>query len=225
MFSTTATRVRNMTFGNVSQSLHHYIATKPAHVCMGCCLPGAAPKPVLRSQFASWRITCDNCGDRLLDDDTHSYASLIERYQAIALYGEKLLDDEIERSVTCWTSPTRIAQLLLMRRFTGAVCHQGRYWRFRILGEVIPEFDDICGPGQQLLPSASSPILPLHICLLWLAGVAIVEQAGPAMLDALRWLMLNSNGIDFGETAKLVPVTRGITNFTRQMQLIRESLV
>lgn len=224
MFSTPTIRLRRMTFGNISQSLHHYIAAKPICVCTSCCPTGATVKPVLRSQFASWRITCENCSYRLQDGNTRNYAPFIERYEDRALQGEKLLDEEIERGVKSWTSPTRIAQLLLMRRFTGAVSHHGRFWRFRILGELIPELDEICGPDQELLPSAANPILPLHIRLLWLAGVAIVERAGPAMLDDLRWLMLNGNGIDFGETATLAPAKRGVTILTRQMQYIRESL-
>ena len=64
--------------------------------------------------------------------------------------------------------------------------------------------------------------MPIHLRSAWLAGVATVEQAGPAMLDILRSQMLNNNPIDFGETSRK-PVFNGVTNLTRQWQIMRES--
>jgi hypothetical protein len=52
--------------------------------------------------------------------------------------------------------------------------------------------------------------------------VAIVERAGPAMLGMLWSQMFNDNSIEFGETSRK-PTFCGVTNLTRQWQLMRES--
>src|SRR5262249_590224 len=55
--------------------------------------------------------------------------------------------------------------------------------------------------SQIILPSPASPVLPLHLRPASLAGVAIVERAGPAMLEMLNPHTLGENRARFGRLA------------------------
>jgi hypothetical protein len=59
-------------------------------------------------------------------------------------------------------------------------------WRFRVLGAIVPGFDDIVAAEREKLPTPACPIIPLHLRPGLLAGVAIVERTGPEMLRMLR---------------------------------------
>lgn len=48
------------------------------------------------------------------------------------------------------------------------------------------------------LPTPASPILPLHLRPALLAGVVIVQRAGPEMLSMLRGHMMGENKARFG---------------------------
>jgi hypothetical protein len=58
--------------------------------------------------------------------------------------------------------------------------------RFRVLGAIIPDLDDVVAEQQETLPTPAKPILPLHLRPALLAGVAIFERAGPEMLRMQR---------------------------------------
>ncbi|WP_234835882.1 hypothetical protein [Sinorhizobium meliloti] len=51
-----------------------------------------------------------------------------------------------------------------------------------MLGAIIPDLDDVVATERRSLPTPANPILPLHLQPALLAGVAIVERAGPEML-------------------------------------------
>lgn len=101
-------------------------------------------------------------------------------------HGEKLVDNEAAHGLRTWASPADIARLLLMRRLPKTITPHTRPERFRVLGDILPELDDVIAERQILLPSPASPILPLSIRPALLAGIAIVERAGPAMLEMPR---------------------------------------
>jgi hypothetical protein len=113
-----------------------------------------------------------------------------------ALHGEKLIDDEAARTCRAWASPSQIARLLMMRRVPRGLTDDMRQERFRVLGIVIPEFDDIASE-QQKIPSARTPVLSLMLRPALLAGVSIVTRKGPAMLDALQHHTLGENRARF----------------------------
>ena len=185
MLATKLAAVRRMTFTNVMQSSRRLIATRPLQFCANCMSCRKDPRAILRSQLLGWRITCPSCGDPLRDNGGHELPSRFLRYRNAALRGERLLDDEAERGFRTWTSPTDIARLLLMRRIPRPLRHE-ELWRFRVLGAIVPGFDDIVAAEREKLPTPACPIIPLHLRPGLLAGVAIVERTGPEMLRMLR---------------------------------------
>ncbi|WP_158000369.1 hypothetical protein [Sinorhizobium meliloti] len=98
---------------------------------------------------------------------------LFGRYHGTALIGEQLLDDEAERGVRTWTSPTEIARLLLMRRVPMTISPGYEPRGFRVLGAIIPDLDDVVAADLRSLPTAANPMLPLHLRSALLAGVSI----------------------------------------------------
>jgi hypothetical protein len=132
----------------------------------------------------------------------------------------KLLDDEAERGIGTWTSPADIARLLLMRRVPTPVPREHDLWRFRVLGAVIPDLDHVIAERQENLPTPAKPILPLHLRPALLAGVAIVERAGPEMLRMLRGHMMGDNRVRFTDAAESMIARARRSSASSQMQLI-----
>jgi hypothetical protein len=89
-----------------------------------------------------------------------------------------LLDDEAARGIQTWASPAEIAQLLLMRRIPRPIPSQHELWRFRVLGAIVPDLDDVVATDREGLPTPASPILSLHMRPALLAGT---HPASPAL--------------------------------------------
>jgi hypothetical protein len=176
--------------------------------------------PLLRNQLLGWRITCPRCGDLLRDGDGREVPSPFRQYHSVAIRGEKLLDDEIERCVRTWTSPTEIARLLLMRRIIFPLPREHGLCLFRVLGVIIPDLDHVVAAEQVNLPTPARPILPLHLRAALLAGVAIVERAGPEMLRMLRGHMIGDNMTRFSDAAEKLIAYAGVHRHAAQRQLI-----
>ncbi|SEI21141.1 hypothetical protein SAMN05216228_106511 [Rhizobium tibeticum] len=93
-------------------------------------------------------------------------------------------------------------------------------WRFRVLGAIIPDLDGVVATERRNLPTPAIPILSLHLRPALLGGVAVVERAGPEMLEMLRGQMTGVNKVPFSSA------TDEIMNHTRrsvassQLQLI-----
>lgn len=220
MFSTDPVVIRRMTFSNVVGPAHQFIASKQEHRCANCCSDHADQSVILRSQFLGWRIRCPQCGSRLEDINGCEVPTPFQQYDAAAVRGEKLLDDEAERGVRAWASSLEIARLLLMRRLKRPVPSEEDLWRFRVLGAIIPEFDHVIVNGGDLRPTPARPILPIPIRPALLAGVAIVERAGPEMLRMLNGHMLGQNKDRFSEASeRMIAQSRGADS-PAQMQLI-----
>ncbi len=220
MFSMDAEVVRQMTFANLQKTALRFIAKEPLQRCSSCNSGTSYPGPTLRSQLQGWRITCPHCGRPFQDiaqgDDGHPF----DQYHATALRGEKLLDDDAERGIQTWTSPLELARLLLMRRVPWPFPQNAKLWRYRLLGVIIPEFDDIIAGAGSFPPSPRHPIVPLQMRPALLAGLAIVERAGPEMLKMLQTHTFGHNRSRFIEaTDHLVDPPFGLPR-PRQMQLI-----
>ena len=147
-------------------------------------------------------MTCPLCGELLTDPGGLEVAFPFLKYRQAALHGERLLDAEAERGKWTWASLVGIARLLLMRRVPKPLPGDGELWRFRVLGAIIPEFDDLVAPKPASLPSSGTPILPLYLRPALLAGVAIVYRAGPGMLPMLQSHTMGDNRVRFGELAE-----------------------
>ena len=65
-----------------------------------------------------------------------------------------------------------------MRRVPKSLPDEEEFWRFRVLGAIIPELDDLVAAKPASLPTSGTPILPLYLRPALLAGVAIVDRPG-----------------------------------------------
>ncbi|MCZ4292387.1 hypothetical protein O4H62_26425, partial [Hoeflea alexandrii] len=130
------------------------------------------------------------------------------------------LDDEAERGIGTWTSPTEIARLLLMRRIPRPFPREHDLWRFRVLGAIIPDLDHVVAEQGENLPTPAKPTLPLHMRPALLAGVAIVERAGPEMLQMLSAHMMGDNRVRFTDAAESMMARNRIWKASSQMHLI-----
>ena len=220
MFATQPAVVRRMAFTNVAQSSRRLIAARPTQICTSCSRAHTEPAPILRSQLLGWRITCPLCGSQLRDAGGRELPSPFRQHSIAAVHGERLLDDEAERGIGTWTSPADIARLLLMRRVPTPVPREHDLWRFRVLGAVIPDLDDVIAERQENLPTPAKPILPLHLRPALLAGVAIVERAGPEMFRMLRGHMMGDNRVRFTDATENMIARARRSNASSQMQLI-----
>lgn len=219
-FSIEPADIRRMTFTNVPARSHRFIAVRPLQCCTNCNPNHAAPVPVLRSQLLGWRITCPACGDLFRDTDERELPSPFRQYRDAAIRGEQLLDDEAERGIATWTSPSEIARLLLMRRIPRPIPQESDLWRFRVLGTIIPDLDGIVTAEQENLPTPASPILRLHMRPALLAGIAIVERAGPEMLRMLRRHMVGHNRFRFTDITERMIAQTQRSGSSLQLQLI-----
>jgi len=202
MFRTEAADVQRMSLSNILPKSRRLIAAKPMQFCAACSRQANSngPEPVRRSQLLGWRVTCPQCGSPLVDGDKRSIPSPFAAYWAEALDGQRLIDDEAERRVRAWASPTELACLLLMRR-DPRTTHLKCSGSFRLLGVVVPETDAVVVDSQISLPSPARPILPLRLRRALLAAVSIVEREGPAMLGWLQSKTIGQNRARFSELA------------------------
>ncbi|WP_425416331.1 TniQ family protein [Oricola indica] len=212
--------VRRMTFTNVAQSSRRLIAVRPQQSCPNCSVRRTEPEPTFRSHLVGWRLTCPACGDLFRDTDGRELPSPFRQYRDAAIRGEQLLDDEAERGIATWTSPSEIARLLLMRRIPRPIPRESDLWRFRVLGAIIPDLDGIVAAEQENLPTPASPILRLHMRPALLAGIAIVERAGPEMLRMLRRHMMGDNRVQFTDTTERMIAQAQRPRPSQQLQLI-----
>ena len=220
MFSMDAKAVRRMTFADVQSPAHRFISKEPIQRCAGCDSGTSDPRPILRSQLQGWRITCPHCGLPFRDLAQCDRSRPFHQYHAAALHGEKLIDDDADRSIHTWASPLQLTRLLLMRRVPWTFPSDAELWRFRVLGAVIPDLDDVIAGEGSFSPSPKHPILQLHVRPALLAGVAIVERAGPEMLQMLQAHTFGHNRNRFvEETDHMINPPFGLPG-PRQMQLI-----
>ena len=80
-----------------------------------------------------------------------------------------------------------------MRRIPWPPPRDGDLWRYRLLGAIVPDLDAILAKQTSFPYSPKHPILPLHIRPALLAGVAIIDRAGPPMLKMLQGHMMGEN--------------------------------
>ncbi|RUV41294.1 hypothetical protein EOD29_24350 [Mesorhizobium sp. M1A.T.Ca.IN.004.03.1.1] len=219
-FATEPHTLRRMTFSNVAHTSRRLIAAKPAHTCPNCISSDSDPKPTLRSQLLGWRIICPLCGGPLHDSDEHEIPSPFCNYRSAALHGERLIDDEAEQGVRAWASPLDIVRLLLMRRDPKTLGPEKRIGGARMLGIIVPEFDAAAVEWGKPLPSAANPILPLNLRPGLLAGVAIVERAGPAMLEMLHARTIGENRTRFGIVVDYLLAQNPLPSGSQQLWLI-----
>jgi hypothetical protein len=186
MFRTTATAVFGMTFAIAPGATRRLISSRVMQECQTCYTQHAQDGPVLRSQLQGWRITCPTCDGLLRDPDGLESQLSPNLLWRSASRGEQLLHREAHDGSRHWISPAVVARLLLVPRFVRWGPDKGDYRRARLLGLVIPEFDRIALEEPTNIANSGKPILPLHLRPFLLAGVAVVLESGPEMLDLLR---------------------------------------
>jgi hypothetical protein len=82
-----------------------------------------------------------------------------------------------------------------MRRVKNPTFGSYEPWRYRVLGALVPDLDNVV--DRQSLPMSSYPILPMHLRPALLAGIAMVERSGPEMLQMLQSHMKGENKARF----------------------------
>ena len=210
-----AATIRRTTFTDIALSSRCLIATDAIQSCSSCYPVKTEPRAILRSQLLGWRITCVLCGSLLQDPTGNNRPSTFGHYHATALIGERLLQEEASRKARTWVSPARIAQLLLMRRVKNPSFGNYEPWRYRVLGALIPDLDDVV--DRQSLPMSSCPILPLHLRPALLAAIAMVERSGPEMIEMLCGQMRGENKVRF--SSAINEIMRGTSRSTASSQL------
>ncbi len=210
--------IRQTTFTNVAEPSRCLIAKEPMQSCTTCYLARTEPRVVIRNQLLGWRITCTLCGGLLQYPTGRDCPSTFGHYHATALTGERLLHDEASQRDRTWASPVRIARLLLMRRVKKPRVGDYEPWRYRVLGALIPDLDDVV--DRRSLPTSSSPILPLHLRPALLAGIAIVERSGPEMLQMLHGQMRGENKARFSSAIEEIINSSCRSTASSQLQLI-----
>lgn len=186
IFRTTATAVFGMTFATAPNATRWLISSRVMQACQTCSTQPTQDAPVLRSQLQGWRITCPTCDGLLHDPDGFESQLAPNLLWRAASRGEQLLHCEAHDGSRHWISPAVVARLLLVPRFVRWGPDKGDYRRARMLGLVIPEFDRIAMAEPNNIANSGKPILPLHLRPFLLAGVAVVLESGPEMLDLLR---------------------------------------
>lgn len=192
-FSFGSKAIRKMSFADSPTVAHRFIAKTPLQHCSLCRPTDPGFPPMLRSEMQGWRITCPQCGELYQETAASDCDLNLVPYRIAALCGERLLNDHAERKIETWFSPLEIARLLLMHRVPCPIPREDDFWRYRILGAVIPDLDVLLAKRTTFPFSPKHPILPLDIRPALLAGVAIVERAGPAMLKMLQGHMMGEN--------------------------------
>lgn len=91
-------------------------------------------------------------------------------------------------------------------------------WRYRVLGTIIPDLDDVVERGS--LPRPANPILPLNLQPGLLAGVAIVERAGSEMLEMLQGQMMGQHQSRFSIAIEEIITHQSRSMLSSQGQLI-----
>jgi len=193
MFGVTRRLVRSLSFAGAPKAAHRFIAKFPVQRCARCTHSDIGSPPILRSELQGWRITCPHCGEPYRDKTNSNGDRTPAPYCAAARRGEILLHNHAERGVESWLPPLEIARLLLMRRIPWPPPRDGDLWRYRLLGTIVPDLDAILAKQTSFPYSPKHPILPLHIRPALLAGVAIIERAGPPMLKMLQAHMMGEN--------------------------------
>ncbi|MCY0150933.1 hypothetical protein [Hoeflea alexandrii] len=107
-----------------------------------------------------------------------------------------------------------------MRRIPRPFPREDDLWRFRVLGAIIPDLDHVVAEQGENLPTPAKPILPLHMRPALLAGVTIVERAGPEMLQMLSGHMMGDNRVRFTNAAESMMARNRIWKASSQMHLI-----
>jgi TniQ protein len=188
--------ISNMTLGNIAATVSRMLAARAIQCCEKC-LDGRKSNTIRRGQFFGWHLTCSLCGSFLSDGEHGEKPFWPFRHRLFsALDGERLIEDEAFGTCRAWASPSQIAQLLMMRRIPKALKGDTRLEWFRVLGVVIPEFDDIASE-QTKMPSSARPVLSIQLRPALLAGVSIVTDRGPEMFEVLERHTVGENRTRF----------------------------
>ncbi len=220
MFGVSPKAVRGLSFASGPKAAHRFIAKNPKQRCVHCTHTDAGPLPVLRSELQGWRITCPLCGESYQGKTARDCSPVLAPYRAAARRGETLLDNHAKRGAETWFPPLEVARLLLMRRIPWPPPHVGDLWRYRLLGAIVPDFDAILAKETTFPFSPKHPILPLRIRPALLAGVAIIDRAGPAMLKMLQEHVLGDNRKRFVMATDHLVAPAFEWGLPKQMQLI-----
>lgn len=147
---------------------------------------------VLKSWREGWRITCPVCGSPLSEgarprggDDTVRDASPFAENWDTAVNGQEIVNRHLSGGGTPLASPVAMMRLLLILSWRRADATIEGYQKSWLLNEIVRGFD---AEALRVTPSISkdaTAVVPLHLRIALLAGLAI---AAKDVVGALRYL-------------------------------------
>lgn len=149
---------------------------------------------VLKSWLEAWRVTCPLCGSPFSEadrprsgyDDTVRETSPFSKNWSAAKKGEELVNRHLRDEPTPLASPIAMMRLLLILSWR----HEGPpaegYRKSWLLNDIVPGFD---AEALRVTPSISkgaTAVVPLHLRVALLAGLATVANDATDTLKRLR---------------------------------------
>jgi hypothetical protein len=169
---------------------------KAIQFCRACCdrhQADDASGAVLKSWLEAWRITCPECGSPLSEidqprgsSDTIRDTSPFSTDWAQAIRGEELVNRHLRGERTFLASPIAMMRLLLILSWPNAGAPGDGYRKSWLLNEIVPGFDDEALRVTPTVSKGATAVVPLHLRVALLAGLATVADNARAALEQLR---------------------------------------
>lgn len=208
-FRTSPARVLAMSLAGVPRTTSRLIAARAFQYCSACAAKNkrdGAATAIQRSWVAGWRVVCCVCEVRLseMGEGASVLTNAVLSFEYLwldALRGQQLIEDALTGTTVGWTSAIDIVRLLLVRR--NGKPFQNEEWIEcgALLGAVVPGFNELASERGLPIPTIDRPILPLPFRIALLAGVSIVERAGPEIVPELQRRTIGANRVLFARIA------------------------
>ena len=169
---------------------------KPIQFCRTCSerhRTADTSGAVLKSWFEAWRVTCPLCGSPLSEierprtgGDTVRDTSPFAVHWDAAKVGEEFVNRHLRGEPTPLASPIAMMRLLLILNRPQKAQRAERYNKSWFLNDIVPGFD---AETLRIAPSISkgaSAMVPLHLRVALLAGLAIAAKNSVDTIQRLR---------------------------------------
>lgn len=189
--------VVGMTHTSLSAEMAAMVGTgKAIQFCRACHeqhKAAAACGAVLKSWHEGWRITCPVCGSPLSEgarprsgDDTIRDASPFSKNWKAAIDGEEIVNRHLNGGATPLASPVAMMRLLLILSCRHADATVEGYRKSWLLNEIVPGFNAEALRVSPSISKGATAVVPLHLRIALLAGLAIAARDVVGTLRHLR---------------------------------------
>jgi hypothetical protein len=171
-------------------------ACKAQQFCRSCWKRHSAANAdgaVLKSWFEGWRITCPVCGSPLSEgdrprggDDTIQDTSPFAEVWSTAKSGEEIVDRHLRGERSAFVSPPAMMRLLLFLSWPQIEASGNRYRKSWLLNDFVSGFDAEALRVSPSISKGATALVPLHLRVALLAGLARVADNPASALRSLR---------------------------------------